>query len=400
MSVSRYDFREMPLSVKDLTLPATFHEDGTMTARPVITSIGVFKYRRADGSISKELRLPEEVFSEATMASYNNMPIYIGHKTRADGKMETDPNVINEWAVGRTANPIGNNVYVASDIRVEKPEGIRAMKQDGYQSFSVGYDCDMEESGGVWCGMEYDRIQRNIRGNHLSAVRIGRQGDQAILRMDSEDAILVDDAAVVAAEDKNSKEKEMANKRTIQLDSVDYEADEAVIDALKKVEARADSLDGELKAAGVEKSKLEAERDSYKAKFDAAEAELENMKKAHLDESAINARVAQRIVLVETAKKAGVEVKGDEADIDLKKAVIAKVYADVKLDGKDENYIAARFDCAVEDLPKMLAAGADATVRAVTAPVVKADSAEVNPAEAARQRMIDNLLNKGKKEGK
>jgi len=328
------------------------------------------------------------------------MPIYIGHKTRADGKMETDPNVINEWAVGRTANPIGNNVYVASDIRVEKPEGIRAMKQDGYQSFSVGYDCDMEESGGVWCGMEYDRIQRNIRGNHLSAVRIGRQGDQAILRMDSEDAILVDDAAVVAAEDKNSKEKEMANKRTIQLDSVDYEADEAVIDALKKVEARADSLDGELKAAGVEKSKLEAERDSYKAKFDAAEVELENMKKAHLDESAINARVAQRIVLVETAKKAGVEVKGDEADIDLKKAVIAKVYADVKLDGKNESYIDARFDCAVEDLPKMLAAGADATVRAVTAPVVKADSADVNPAEAARQRMIDNLLNKGKKEGK
>ena len=215
--------------------------------------------------------------------------------------------------------------------------------------------------------------------------------------MDSEDAILVDDAAVVAAEDKNSKEKEMANKRTIQLDSVDYEADEAVIDALKKVEARADSLDGELEAAGVDKSKLEAERDSYKAKFDAAELELENMKKAHLDESAINARVAQRIVLVETAKKAGVEVKGDEADVDLKKAVIAKVYADVKLDGKNESYIDARFDCAVEDLPKMLTAGADATVRAVVAPVVKADSADENSAKTARERMIDNRLKRGKK---
>jgi len=214
--------------------------------------------------------------------------------------------------------------------------------------------------------------------------------------MDSEDAILVDDAAVVAAEDKNSKEKEMANKRTIQLDSVDYEADEAVIDALKKVEARADSLDGELEAAGVDKSKLEAERDSYKAKFDAAELELENMKKAHLDESAINARVAQRIVLVETAKKAGVEVKGDEADVDLKKAVIAKVYADVKLDGKNESYIDARFDCAVEDLPKMLTAGADATVRAAVAPVVKADSADANSAGAARKRMIDRLSKRGK----
>lgn len=400
MSAVRYDYAESPLAVKDLTTPAVFHEDGTMTARSVITSVGVFKYRRADGTISRELRLPEEVFSKETMESFNNMPIYVSHKVRADGTIETDPVIREEWSVGKTSNPGGNNVYVTSDIKVEKLNGIKAIKEDGYQSFSVGYKCDFIEEGGVWCNDEYDRKQTRIRGDHLALVRIGRQGDQAVLRMDSEDAILVDDAAVVAAEDKNSKEKEMANKRTIQLDSVDYEADEAVIDALKKHEARADSLDGELKAAGVEKSKLEAERDSYKAKFDAAEVELENMKKAHLDESAINARVAQRIVLVETAKKAGVEVKGDEADLDLKKAVIAKVYADVKLDGKDENYIAARFDCAVEDLPKMLAAGADATVRAVTAPVVKADSADANPAEAARQRMIDNLKNKGKKEGK
>ena len=397
MSVARFDVASMPLSVKELTLPATFHEDGTLTARPVITSIGVFKYRKADGSISRELRLPEEVFSEATMSSFNSMPIYVGHKTKIDGKNEIDPEIVEKYAVGKTANPIGNNVYVASDITVNKEDGVKAAKQDGYQSFSVGYDCDMEEKAGIWCGVEYDRIQRNIRGRHLAMVRIGRQGDQAVLRMDGDDAIC-DDAAVLAAEDKNSKEEGMAEKenklRTIQLDSVDYEADDAVILAYQKAVARADSLDGELKTANTDKSKIEAERDSLKAKYDSIEKELEDMKKAHLDEAEINARVAQRIVLIENAKSAGVEVKGDEADVELKKAVIAKVYADVKLDGKDEAYINARFDCAVEDLPKMLASKGDASVRAVAAAVVKTDSADANKAEVARQKMIDRLLKK------
>ena len=396
MRVTRYDTAKGDA----LTFPAKFNEDGTVEARSIITSIGVFPYKLPNGTIRHEYRSENEVFKATCLDSLKNMPIYVGHQYDANRKLIKDEAKRKELAVGYTSDQIyDNNIYAATDLKVTRADGVEAIKK-GMQSLSVGYDCEVVINYIHLCGIHYDAKQVNIVNDHLALVYVGRQGDQAVIHMDSEDAILVDDAAVVAAEDKNSKEKEMANKRTIQLDSVDYEADDAVIDALKKVEARADSLDGELKAAGVEKSKLEAERDSYKAKFDAAEAELENMKKAHLDESAINARVAQRIVLVETAKKAGVEVKGDEADLDLKKAVIAKVYADVKLDGKNESYIDARFDCAVEDLPKMLAAGADATVRAVTAPVVKADSAEVNPAEAARQRMIDNLLNKGKKEGK
>lgn len=392
MRVTRYDTAKGDA----LTFPAKFNEDGTVEARSIITSIGVFPYKLPNGTIRHELRTPEEVFSKVSLDSMANMPIYVGHQYDANKKLIKDEAKRKELAVGYSSDSvIGNNVYAAADLKVTRADGVEAIKR-GMQSLSVGYDCEVIPESGTWCGIHYDAVQKNIVNDHIALCYVGRQGDQAVIHMDSEDAILVDDAAVVAAEDKNSKEKEMANKRTIQLDSVDYEADEAVIDALKKVEARADSLDGELKAAGVDKSKLEAERDSYKAKFDAAELELENMKKAHLDESAINARVAQRIVLVETAKKAGVEVKGDEADVDLKKAVIAKVYADVKLDGKNESYIDARFDCALEDLPKMLTAGADATVRAVVAPVVKADSADENSAEAARKRMIDRLSKRGK----
>ena len=393
MRVTRYDTAKGDA----LTFPAKFNEDGSVEARSIITSIGVFPYKLPNGTIRHELRTSEEVFSKVSLDSMANMPIYIGHKYDDKGKLIKDEAKRKEMAVGYTSESVnGNNVFDSADLKVTRADGVEAIKK-GMQSLSVGYDCEVIPESGVWCGIHYDAIQKNIVNDHLALCYVGRQGDQAVIHMDSEDAILVDDAAVVAAEDKNSKEKEMANKRTIQLDSVDYEADEAVIDALKKVEARADSLDKEVKAAGVDKSKLEAERDSFKAKFDAAEIELENMKKAHLDESAINARVAQRIVLVETAKKAGVEVKGDEADIDLKKAVITKVYADVKFDGKDDVYINAGYDFAVGDLNKKLAAGADATVRSTGATVVKTDSADDKSADAARKRMIDERLKRGKK---
>ena len=37
--------------------------EGFLTGRAIVTSIGVFTYQYADGTVLRELRLPEEVFS-------------------------------------------------------------------------------------------------------------------------------------------------------------------------------------------------------------------------------------------------------------------------------------------------------------------------------------------------
>ena len=47
---------------------------------------------------------------------------------------------------------------------------------------SCGYACSYELSSGIWNGIRYDAIQRNIRGNHLASVPEGRMGpDVAVL---------------------------------------------------------------------------------------------------------------------------------------------------------------------------------------------------------------------------
>ena len=59
-----------------------------------------------------------------------------------------------------------------------------------------------------------------------------------------------------------------------------------------------------------------------------------------------------RLDLVGKAQKAGVEVRDDMADDDIKKAVILKKFPTAKLDGVDQAYLAARFDCACEQIDK------------------------------------------------
>jgi hypothetical protein len=59
----------------------------------VVTSCGIFEYKNSDGSIRRELRLPEYVFSDESLATYKGKPVIITHhagrvdKDNVDDKM-------------------------------------------------------------------------------------------------------------------------------------------------------------------------------------------------------------------------------------------------------------------------------------------------------------------------
>ena len=381
----RYDYS----TGEYLTLPAKFREDGTLSARSIITSIGVFPYRQADGSIRRELRLPEEVFSKDTLDSFNNMPIYVGHKMGRAG-LEKDQQKRDEWSVGVAKNPIGDNVYVATDVEITKQDGLDAIKA-GVRSFSTGYTCDLEPSSGVWCGGVYDVIQRNIRGDHLALVPVGRQGDQAVLRMDSAEMVVEDTTTKV---DKNKEDRMADNMKTIQLDSVDYQAEEAVVNAYTSEKVRADTLADELEVNKKSISTLEAERDSAKERVDALVLENEELKKVKTDEAEIAKRVEARIALVALAEEVKAEVRADMSDLDMKKAILIARNPKLKLDEKDATYIDVRIDCVREDLTLEKDKVAQASVAGASGPaipVVNADSAE-----EAYKRMLEKLHKQGR----
>lgn len=398
-----------------MTTPFERTNEGFLKGRAIVTSIGVFTYKRADGTIQRELRLPEEVFSPLTLNSMKLKPVTLNHPTElvtsdnADklqvGSLGDNPSWTKEWH-DRNWEEVTDGINCAIDMIVTKKDAVDAVL-NGKQSLSMGYTCDLEmaQPGSTWCGVEYDFIQRNIRYNHCAIVDSARAGDNAKieLRVDSEDAVLED--IMVTKIDGGTK---MGLKK-IKLDGIEYEAEESVIKALNAEKARADAAENDAcetkksmdkKVADMEKkvtefekriSELEAERDSAKEKKDAAEAELEKVKADAADPKHLDAAVKAKIELLHNAEKAKVEVKEDMSDMDIKKAIITSQFPKANFDGKDDVYIQARYDSAVE----MMVEKNDAAIRQATSDTPPETRVDEND---AREKMIQRMKNHGKEE--
>ena len=340
---SRLDWYEDAIDYA--TSPAEKTAEGFLVARAPVTSIGVFSYRNPDGSERRELRLPEEVFNADSLASLRLKPLTLLHPEEA-----VTPENIEALQVGSVGSDVTTDSYrVYVSLAATKKDGIDAVENGTARSLSCGYTCDIEWTSGTMWGMKFDCIQRNIRYNHVALVPVPRAGDGNSIRMDAAGTPTLPD--MNKYEVNNTKNEDKMDK--IHLDGADYQAEPQVIAAYHKAVDRADGLEKELEQLRkdskaetdkltAEKSAVEAERDSFKERLDKAEAEL--AAKAHLD-------------ILGKATAAGVEVKADMADADIKKAVIGKVFPSANLDGKDQAYIDARFDCACETIAMQKEAG-------------------------------------------
>lgn len=171
--------------------------NGYLRADAVLTRVGVFEYRRADGTIRRELRLPEEVFSQDSLASFSMMPVTDEHPPVA-----LDAENTHEFQVGVVGeNPRADGDHVISTVMVTDAKVVAAVEKGAKRELSCGYNCKLDETPGEWNGQRYDAIQRQIRGNHVALVTKGRAGPEACLRMDSEAAIMADDEAADPGEE-------------------------------------------------------------------------------------------------------------------------------------------------------------------------------------------------------
>ncbi|MCP3683872.1 MAG: DUF2213 domain-containing protein, partial [bacterium] len=227
-------------------------------------------------------------------------------------------------------------------FQVTRKDAVQAV-EGGKQQLSLAYNHDKVKESGTYKGMPYDIRQTNIKYNHLAIVDTGRAGAVASINLDSDDAVLIIDEQNIIEE-----VKEMSELKTINLDSVDYQADIAVINALKEAEKNLDSVNIELENGKENFTKLQANFDSQKDKIDQLEKEISESK--NLDADEIKNLVNARVELVSTAKGILDEEKNldDMEDIEIKKAVILARFPSANLDEKDSVYIDARFDSALE----------------------------------------------------
>lgn len=325
------------------TKPAEKTVEGFLIARAPLTSVGVFTYRNADGTPRRELRLPEEVFSDESLATLRMKPLTLLHPEEA-----VTPENADKLSVGSIGNDITIDPYrVYGSVSVTKADGIKAVEEKTARGLSCGYKCDIEWTSGTWMGVPFDCIQRNIRYNHVALVPVPRAGDGNAIRMDGA-------GTPEPRENYKPTNEEKMNLKTIHLDGADFQAEPQVIAALDKAQNRADEAEKELsqlrtdskaaaEKAAAEKAAVEAERDTFKERLDAMEKEMPNK---------ISEAVKSRLDIVSKAATAGVEVRDDMADSDIKKAVVKKYYPNANLDGQEEAYINARFDCACEQAAK------------------------------------------------
>lgn len=154
--------------------------EGFFYDEPILTRTGIFDYKNPDGSIRRELRLPEQAFDPESLSSYQGKPVVITHDA---GEINKD-NVRWEQVGNILTEGYRDGDTVRAKIVIND---IDSVKSSGLRELSLGYFNDLIEKPGEWNGQHYDAIQTNIRVNHLAVVAVARAGDAARLNLDSKD---------------------------------------------------------------------------------------------------------------------------------------------------------------------------------------------------------------------
>lgn len=172
-----------------------------------ISKVGVFEYlgKSIDPVLEPEriykvLRPEESLNNFETIKSFRLVPWIDDHPTRLLGPEEAGRVPAEKKGVQGTT---GEEIYYSEGVLYANlkvfSEDLEDVIDSGKRELSVGYSCRYELSSGIWNGIHYDAIQRDIRGNHLATVTEGRMGpDVAVLdhmkfSLDAKDIKMADD---------------------------------------------------------------------------------------------------------------------------------------------------------------------------------------------------------------
>jgi len=264
-----------------------------------------------DDAIIRVYRSPEEVFSDRSMKSFENLPITSGHQGTIN------PDNFGKFAIGMSLAPVvkgkaGRHTNV--DILLTRSDGIAEYKR-GVKELSGGYSSNLHLDGGMTPeGEPFDYSQHDITGNHIALVPRGRAGTARLL--DVRD---------------NQEEDEMSEK--VHQDAVE----------LGKVRQQ-------LEDANKEIAKLTAERDELKGRVDTLEAEklTDEQLAEKVAAGVADARDAEktRDAVIARAKLFAPQLKvsDDMSNVDIMKVAIKARDSKAEFGDDSEGYIRGRFE--------------------------------------------------------
>lgn len=285
-----------------------------------------------------------EVFRKSSLDTFSRVPITMDHPT---GGVDADN--WRDLAVGTTGDEVlRDGEFLKIGLKITDAAAVKAVR-DGRRELSVGYSAEIEWVDGIAPdGTPYQARQTNIKANHIAIVDRGRAGPMA--RIGDHDDAGKDRAkwglAPITVSDKKEDCMSDALKTVVLGDKAAQvaAADAQIIENYKAEQAKA------MADAKADHDKAIAAKDAEIAKKD---AEIEKLTKSQLSDADLQAKVEARAKLVSDAKSihADLDPKG-MSDADIRKATVtAKLGADV-IDGKSDEYIAARFDILADEAAK------------------------------------------------
>lgn len=333
-TVRRYDRAELRPPVRT--------DAGFLRADAYLTRTGVFEYRKADGTVRRELRLPEEVFAPRSLDSLQAAPLTLEHP-----KFAVTPENVGEVGVGAVGTDVRQDGdFVRGTVMVMRADAISKVDSGEMRELSCGYDCTLDETPGVYQGERYDAIQRSITYNHLAIVPAGRAGPEVRLHLDAADAEMVHTQTAP----NGGRQENPMGMRKVKIGSRRFDVDEQIADSIEEeiaaLEKALADKQAELAASKEDNEKLQAERDEAVEAAEKAEEEKQDA----LDPAKMASRIQARVALETQARSVlGEETKLDgKTDLEVKRLVIEKLSPGVKLDDRSEVYIEGRFDAAME----------------------------------------------------
>ena len=365
MKLLRYDKGEIRSSSRD--------QDGFLIVDAIVTRTGVFNYRNSDGSLRRELRHPDDIMKQGSLQTLKMLPITLLHPAE---KIVNSQNAARLSKGFTGEDVVVDGKYIRTKLKVCDQATIDAV-MGGMRELSLGYSVTLVEEDGEYMGERYDFKQTEVVYNHLAIVPSARAGAEARIVLDGTDAIqcmmptggtcphncsvcsyaieAIGQIKIDTTDPQNPKikntqptNKENRQMKKINIDGIEYESAPEVINRLTKETGRADEAEKALNSVTDAKTVVQA-------KLDEADAKIKKLE-ARDDVAEIQKAVDARLNLVaiatphldeETVKKVTTMTEKD-----IKIAVIKKHYPEAKLDGKDDVYINARFDGAIELKPK------------------------------------------------
>lgn len=336
---------------------ASLTEEGYLAGTAIATRTGVFEYRLPDGTVQRQLRHPDDVLNEDSLATLKLKPVTDNHPSEI-----VNADNASRYSVGMTGENVqvdGGNVAIT--FNVTNKDTVQKVKSGQKRELSLGYKLDLLDEAGVYEGEPYTHRQTNIRYNHLAIVQKGRAGAVARINMDG---------VAVQLHPHDHEEHTIMEKplSTVNLDGIDYQTAPEVKNALEKAQASVKEVQTNL--------------DAMQAKHDEAVASLEAYKKEFNADSIAQA-VAERVALMaEASKVVNLDALQGKSEREIQEAVIKSKHADINLDGKSDDYVKARYDVVMEAVPSKEAEALNKQKQAVHQ-AINADVAPVHRSQAA-----------------